>query len=80
MGSNLQSCKDAGQKLEEQWYFDCEQEKEANKSSMGEALTDIQEYHDMCAYQFELGYNLGMVQAWVAHFVTPLKCTYYNYD
>jgi len=23
---------------------------------------------------------LGMVQAWVAHFVTPLKCTYDTYD
>ena len=22
----------------------------------------------------------GMVQAWVAHFVTPLKCTYHEYD
>ena len=22
----------------------------------------------------------GMVQAWVAHFVTPLKCTYDKYD
>jgi len=22
----------------------------------------------------------GMVQAWVAHFVTPLKCTYDEYD
>jgi len=22
----------------------------------------------------------GMVQAWVAHFVTPLKCTYNKYD
>ena len=22
----------------------------------------------------------GMVQAWVAHFVTPLKCTYDDYD
>ena len=30
------------------------------KSSMGKALTNIQEYHDMCAYQFELGYNLAL--------------------
>ena len=30
------------------------------KSSIGKALTYIQEYHDMCAYQFELGYNLAL--------------------
>ncbi len=24
--------------------------------------------------------HVGMVQAWVAHFVTPLKCTYDEYD
>jgi hypothetical protein len=23
---------------------------------------------------------LGIVQAWVGHFVTPLKCTYDEYD
>jgi hypothetical protein len=30
------------------------------KSSMGKALTDMQKFHDMCAYQFELGYDLAL--------------------
>jgi hypothetical protein len=30
------------------------------KSSMGKALTDMQKFCDMCAYQFELGYNLAL--------------------
>jgi hypothetical protein len=28
------------------------------KSSMGKALTEMQKFHNMCAYQFELGYDL----------------------
>jgi hypothetical protein len=26
--------------------------------------------------QWQVSNSVGMVQAWVAHFVTPLKCTY----
>jgi hypothetical protein len=27
---------------------------------MGNGLMDIQKYHDMCAYQFEMGYDLAI--------------------
>jgi hypothetical protein len=37
-----------------------EKETKQIKSSMGEALTDMQKFQDMCAYQFELGYNLAL--------------------
>ena len=37
-----------------------EKETKQIKSSMGKALTDMQKFCDMCAYQFELGYNLAL--------------------
>ncbi len=39
-----------------------EKETKQIKSSMGKALTDMQNFHDMCAYayQFELGYDLAL--------------------
>jgi hypothetical protein len=37
-----------------------EKETKQIKSSMGKALTDMQKFHDMCAYQFELGYDLAL--------------------
>ena len=37
-----------------------EKETKQIKSSMGKALTDMQKFHDMCAYQFKLGYNLAL--------------------
>jgi hypothetical protein len=27
---------------------------------MGKGLTDIQKFHDLCAYQFEMGYDLAI--------------------
>jgi hypothetical protein len=27
---------------------------------MGKGMTDLQKFHDMCAYQFEMGYDLGL--------------------
>jgi hypothetical protein len=27
---------------------------------MGKGLTDIQKFHDICAYQFEMGYDLAI--------------------
>jgi hypothetical protein len=30
------------------------------KTSTGKALTDMQKFYDMCAYQFELGYDLAL--------------------
>jgi hypothetical protein len=30
------------------------------RSSMGKGMTDIQKFHDMCAYQFEMGYDLAI--------------------
>ncbi len=37
-----------------------EKEMKQIKSSMVKALTDMQKCHDMCAYQFELGYDLAL--------------------
>jgi hypothetical protein len=37
-----------------------EKETKQIKSSMGKALTNMQKFHDMCAYQFELGYDLAL--------------------
>ena len=30
------------------------------RSSMGKGMTDLQKFHDMCAYQFEMGYDLAI--------------------
>jgi hypothetical protein len=30
------------------------------RASMGKGLTGIQKFHDMCAYQFEMGYDLAI--------------------
>jgi hypothetical protein len=35
-------------------------EKKQIRASMGKGLTDIQKFHDMCAYQFEMGYDLAI--------------------
>ena len=35
-------------------------EKKQISSSMGKGLTVIQKFHDMCAYQFEMGYDLAI--------------------
>jgi hypothetical protein len=37
-------------------------EKESKKvrASMGKGMMDIQTFQDMCAYQFEMGYDLGI--------------------
>jgi len=32
-----------------------------------------------CAQRKRMWGQAGMVQAWVGHFVTPLKCTYHEY-
>ncbi len=37
-----------------------EKEKKQIRASMGKCLTDIQKFHDMCAYQFEMGYDLAI--------------------
>ena len=42
---------------------------------LGQFLTQV------TGHQFVMAdTNNGMVQAWVAHFVTPLKCMYDKYD
>jgi hypothetical protein len=28
---------------------------------MGKGMTDLQKFHDMCAYQFEMGYDLAII-------------------
>jgi hypothetical protein len=37
-----------------------EKETKQIKSSMGKTLADMQKFHDMCAYLFELGYDLAL--------------------
>ncbi len=37
-----------------------EREKKQIRASMEKGLTDIQKFHDMCAYQFEMGYDLAI--------------------
>jgi len=35
-----------------------EKESAQVRASMGKGLTELQKIHDMCAYQFEMGYDL----------------------
>jgi hypothetical protein len=56
---------DVAKKLDRSWMDSGllivnEKETKQIKSSMGKALTDMQKFHDMCAYQFELGYDLSL--------------------
>jgi hypothetical protein len=37
-----------------------EKENKQIRASMGKVMTDLQKFHDMCAYQFEMGYDLGL--------------------
>jgi len=30
------------------------------RSSMGKSMTEVEKFHDMCAYQFEMGYDLAI--------------------
>jgi hypothetical protein len=51
---------DVAKMLDRSWtngglLIDNKKETKQIKSSMGKALTDMQKFHDMCAYQFELG-------------------------
>ena len=37
-----------------------EKEGKQIRASMGKGMTDIQKIHDVCAYQFEMGYDLAL--------------------
>ena len=37
-----------------------EKESKQIRASMGKGMTDIQRFHNMCAYQFEMGYDLAI--------------------
>jgi hypothetical protein len=37
-----------------------EKESKRVRASMGTGMTDIQKFQDMCAYQFEMRYDLGI--------------------
>ena len=37
-----------------------EKESKQIRSSMGKGMMDIQRFHNMCAYQFEMGYDLAI--------------------
>ncbi len=65
IGAGWDPISDVAKKLDRCWVdggllIVNEKETKQIKSSMGKALTDMQKFHDMCAYQFELGYDLAL--------------------
>jgi hypothetical protein len=65
IGAGWDPTSDVAKKLDRCWVdggllIVNEKETKQIKSSMGKALSDMQKFHNMCAYQFELGYDLAL--------------------
>jgi hypothetical protein len=64
VGAGWSPTSDVAKLLDKSWkcgdllIFD-EKESKQIRASMGKGMTDIQRFHNMCAYQFEMGYDLS---------------------